>query len=65
MSTILDKIVDDRARYTCDVKTRGPCTRASPVSVGQFGQDGERIFATEIEAYAKFAETKLGHQPTF
>ena len=65
MSTILDKIVADRARYTCEVKTLGPCTIPSPVSLGQFVQDGERIFATENEAYAKFAETKLGHQPTF
>ena len=65
MSTILDKICSDRARYSCNVKTLGPCTIASPVHLGQFVQDGERIFATENEAYARFAETKLGHQPTF
>lgn len=65
MSSILDKIVSDREKYSCSVKTLGPCTIPSPVKLGQFVQDGERIFATENEAYAKFAETKLGHQPTF
>ena len=65
MSAILDKIVSDRERYSCQVKTLGECRIPSPVHLGQFVQDGERIFATENEAYAKFAETKLGHQPTF
>jgi 6-phosphofructokinase 1 len=65
MSTILDKICSDREKYSCSVKTLGPCTITSPVQLGQFVQDGERIFATENEVYSKFAETKLGHQPTF
>ena len=65
MSTILDKIVADRERYSCQVKTLGECRIPSPVQFGQFVQDGERIFATENETYSRFAETKLGHQPTF
>ena len=31
MSSVLDKIVSDRARYSCDVKTLGECKLPSPV----------------------------------
>ncbi|MBQ6137997.1 MAG: ATP-dependent 6-phosphofructokinase [Kiritimatiellae bacterium] len=65
MSTILDKIVSDRERYSCDVKTLGECKLPSPVAHRRCVDDGERVFATENETYAKFAATRLGHQPTF
>ena len=65
MSSVLDKIVSDRARYSCDVKTLGECKLPSPVRHRKYVADGERVFATENETFARFAETKLGHLPTF
>ena len=65
MSSVLDKIVSDRARYSCDVKTLGECKLPSPVRHRKYVADGERVFATENETLARFAETKLGHLPTF
>jgi len=65
MATVLDKIVSDRERYSCTARTLGECTIPSPVRTDRYIGDDERIFATENEAYARFAETKLGHLPTF
>jgi len=65
MSTVLDKILADRERYVCSVKTLGECKLPSPVRHRKYVADGERVFATESESYARFAETKLGHLPTF
>jgi 6-phosphofructokinase 1 len=65
MSSVLDKIVSDRTRYSCDVKTLGECKLPSPVRHRKYVADGERVFATENETFARFAETKLGHLPTF
>ena len=65
MSAILDKIVADREKYVCSVKTLGACKLPSPVRHRKYVADGERVFATESESAARFAETKLGHLPTF
>ena len=65
MSAILDKILSDREKFVCTVKTLGPCKLPSPVRHRKYVADGERVFATESESYARFAETKLGHLPTF
>ena len=59
MSSVLDKIVSDRARYSCDVKTLGECKLPSPVRHRKYVADGERVFATENETFARFAETEL------
>ena len=65
MSSVLDKIVSDRVKYSCDVKTLGECKLPSPVRHKKYVADGERVFATESETFARYAETKLGHLPTF
>lgn len=65
MSAILDKILSDREKFVCTVKTLGPCKLPSPVRHRKYVADGERVFATESESHARFAETKLGHLPTF
>ena len=65
MSTILDKILSDREKFVCTVKTLGACKLPSPVRHRKYVADGERVFATESESHARFAETKLGHLPTF
>lgn len=62
---VLDRILSDRERFTCQVSTLGECRLQSPMSAGQFVPDGERIFATENESHARFAENGLGHLPTF
>ena len=46
---ILEKILSDRERFSCQVKTLGECRLPSPMAGGQFVADGERIFATENE----------------
>ena len=65
MSSVLDKIVSDRVKYSCDVKTLGECKLPSPVRHKKYVADGERVFATESETFARYAETKLGYLPTF
>ncbi len=65
MSSVLDKIMSDRVKYSCDVKTLGECKLPSPVRHKKYVADGERVFATESETFARYAETKLGHLPTF
>ena len=65
MSAILDKIMADREKYICEVKTLGECRIPSPVRHHEYVTDGERIFATENEAYARLAAKRLGHVPTF
>ncbi len=62
---VLDKILSDRVKYSCEVKVLGECKIPSPVRHHKYIKDGERIFATENESYAKFAAEHLGHQPTF
>ena len=65
MSTVLDKIMSDRVKYSCDVKALGECKLPSPVRHRKYVADGERVFATESETFARYAETRLGHLPTF
>ena len=65
MATVLEKIMSDRERYSCEVKTLGPCTIASPMSNDRYVPDGERVFATENVRYAEHAAKALGHMPTF
>ena len=65
MNTVLDKILSDRTKYSCSVKTLGDCKIVSPVRHHAYVKDGERIFATENESYARWAAQKLGHQPSF
>ena len=65
MSTVLEKIIANREKYSCNVKTLGECKLPSPVRHKKYVDDGERVFATESETFARYAETKLGHLPTF
>ena len=65
MSAIFEKIIADREKYACDVKTLGECAIPSPVRHHKYVGDGERIFATENESHAKRAAERLGHMPTF
>ena len=62
---VLKKILSDRDKFSCKVKTLGECRIASPMRNGQFVSDGERIFATENEQYAEYAAKYLGHAPSF
>ena len=62
---ILEKILSDREKFSCRVKTLGECRLPSPMAGGRFVADGERIFATENEQYAAHAAKSLGHLPTF
>ena len=62
---VLEKILSDREKFSCQVKTLGDCRLQSPMTGGQFVADGERIFATENEQYAAYAAQHLGHQPSF
>ena len=65
MSSVLEKIIANRDKYSCNVKTLGECKLPSPVRHKKYVGDGERVFATESETFARYAETKLGHLPTF
>ena len=65
MSTLMQKILSDRQKYTCEVETLGECRISSPVRQHEFVADGERIFATENQSYAERVEKLLGHKPTF
>ena len=65
MTPVLEKIISDRKKYSCDVKTLGECKLPSPVRHRKYVADGERVFATESESFARYAETRLGHLPTF
>ena len=65
MTSVLEKIIADREKYSCDVKTLGECKLRSPVRHKKYVADGERVFATESETVARYAESKLGHLPTF
>jgi len=62
---VLEKIVSDREKYSCQVKTLGECRLPSPMAGGQFVRDGERISGTENLAYAEHAAQALGHAPSF
>ena len=62
---VLEKILSDREKFSCQVRTLGECRLKSPMPEGQFVADGERIFATENEQYAGYAAKYLGHQPSF
>ena len=65
MSSVLEKIIANREKYSCNVRTLGECKLPSPVRHKKYVDDGERVFATESETFARYAETKLGHLPTF
>ena len=65
MSTTLDKIVANKAEYSCKVETLGECKIDSPVHHHEFVREGERILVTENEMYMKYVEKRLGHTPTF
>lgn len=65
MSSVFEKIMSDRVKYSCNVKTLGECKLQSPVRHKKYVADGERVFATENETFARYAETRLGHLPTF
>ena len=62
---VLEKIMSDRERYSCEVKTLGECRIASPARSQGFVRDGERIFATENVGHAEHAAQSLGHLPSF
>lgn len=62
---ILEKILSDRERFSCETRQLGECRIASPVQHSGFIKDGERIFATENVAYAEYAAKGLGHLPSF
>ncbi|MBR1920369.1 MAG: ATP-dependent 6-phosphofructokinase, partial [Kiritimatiellae bacterium] len=64
-SSILDKILSDRVKYSCAVKTLGECKLPSPLRHSKYVADGARVFATEDATFAREAEKKLGHLPTF
>ena len=65
MSSVFEKIISDRVKYSCNVKTLGECKLPSPVRHKKYVAEGERVFATENETFARYAETRLGHLPTF
>ena len=65
LATTLEKIAADKERYSCRVETLGECKIDSPLVQHQFVREGERIFVTENEFFAKHLEERLGHLPTF
>ena len=65
MRSTLEKIVADRDRFSCQVQTLGECKIDSPLVQHKFVREGERIFVTENESFAKHLEERLGHLPTF
>ena len=62
---VLEKILSDREKFSCHIKTLGECRIDSPKADGQFVPDEERVFATENVNYAEYASKSLGHQPSF
>ena len=65
LATTLEKIAANKERYSCRVETLGECKIDSPLVQHQFVREGERIFVTENEFFAKHLEERLGHLPTF
>ena len=53
MSKVLDKILSDRERYVCSVKTLGECGIPSPVRHHKYVADGERV----VQVPRPYAET--------
>ena len=65
MNALLDKIVADRAKYSCDVKTLGTANIVSPIRHHDFVRDGQRVLLTGDMEMLEEWEKRLGHKPSF
>ena len=61
MDELLAKIVADRVKYSCDVKTLGEAKIASPVRHHDFVKDGQRVLLTGDMELLQEWEARLGH----
>ena len=65
MNALLDKIVADRAKYCCNVKTLGPANIVSPIRHHDFVKDGQRVLLSGDMEMLETWEKRLGHKPSF
>ena len=65
MNALLDKIVADRAKYCCNVKTLGAANIVSPIRHHDFVKDGQRVLLSGDMEMLEAWEKRLGHKPSF
>ena len=65
MESVLEKIVADRERYSCEVKTLGEAKIASPIRHHDFVKEGQRVLLTGDMDLLDAWERRLGHKPSF
>ena len=67
MNALLDKIVADRAKYCCNVKTLGAANIVSPIRHHDFVKDGQRVLLSGdmemLEAWEKRLDEAKGSAP--
>ncbi len=65
MGDIIDKILSNREKYNCSVRTLGECKIDSPVRHHEFVPEGQRILVTNNIDQLNDWKLRLGHLPSF
>lgn len=65
MIPLLEKIVADRVKYSCEVKKLGEPKIVSPVCHHEFVDSSQRVLLTGDVALLNEWEKRLGHKPSF